>query len=570
MRIPEEKIQEIKDATDIVGLVDEYVPLKRSGQNYWGLCPFHSEKTPSFSVNPEKKIYKCFGCGEGGDAIGFVMKTRNMNYPEAVEYLANRSGIKLELRIDPEAEHKKRLYRVLRTVAKHYFLNLKTSPTAFHYLGVRNISPEMVKRFGLGYAKDSWDDLLQTMTKKNVTNAELEELGLILKNRNGGYYDRFRNRLMFPIVDKRGRVIGFGGRTLGDDMAKYMNSPESIVFHKGGELYALGNVARSEGMVILVEGYMDTLRLYASGIECAVASLGTSLTEKQAARIAKLGVPIYVNFDGDAAGLKAALRSAEVFKTQGVEPKIVVLTDGMDPDEYINSYGVTAYRDALKSGMPPIAFRLSLAREGLDFKSTEGRIRYIERAKKILSSIDRPLIRDEYIRRVSLEMGIDSEALKKELRVKVVAPLKTVQNTSQGRKTQMADFLEEDILYYAWRGHAEELEKVIDTLSDEGKDLFQIIIRARAEDVPVDELIRIHARLAPLWDRIRIKEEEVSDKGLEEIYQRTDMRMLMRERDEIEKNIAELAALDIEEEDKRRLLKELLEKKRSIDQKLTR
>lgn len=569
MRIPEEKIQEIKDATDIVGLVGEYVPLKRSGQNYWGLCPFHSEKTPSFSVNPEKMIYKCFGCGEGGDAIGFVMKTRHLNYPEAIEFLAERAGIPLELRADPDAERKKRLYRVLRTVAKHYFLNLKASPTALSYLGGRNLSPEMVKRFGLGYAKDSWDDLLTAMTAKNVTTAELEELGLILKNRNGGYYDRFRNRLMFPIVDKRGRVIGFGGRTLGDDMAKYMNSPESIVFHKGNELYALGNVARSEGMVILVEGYMDTLRLYASGIQCAVASLGTSLTERQAARIAKLGVPIYVNYDGDTAGLKAALRSAEVFKTQGVEPKIVVLADGMDPDEYISAYGVDAYRDALRSGMPPVEFRLSRAREGLDFKTTEGRIRYIERAKKILASIDRTLIRDEYIRRVSLEMGIDAEALRRELRGEVTAaPAKPA--PAKRTKARTTDFLEEDILYYAWRGHAEELEPIAATLSDEGEELFALIVRARAEDIPVEELIRIHGELAPLWDRIRTKEEEVNDKGLEEIFKRMELRTLRREREEIEKSIAELATLDTDEEDKKRLLKELLEKKRLMDKKLMR
>lgn len=568
MRIPEEKIQEIKDATDIVDLVGEYVPLKRSGQNYWGLCPFHSEKTPSFSVNPEKKIYKCFGCGEGGDAIGFVMKTRNFTYPEAMEWLAERAGIPLELRLDPDAERKKRLYRVLRTVAKHYFLNLKASPVALSYLGGRNLSPEMVKRFGLGYAKDAWDDLLSAMTAKKVTTAELEELGLILKNRNGGYYDRFRNRLMFPIVDKRGRVIGFGGRTLGDDMAKYMNSPESVVFHKGNELYALGNVARSEGMVILVEGYMDTLRLYASGIECAVASLGTSLTERQAARIAKLGVPIYVNYDGDTAGLKAAMRSAEVFKTQGVEPKIVVLPDGMDPDEYISAYGVDAYREALRSGMPPIAFRLSRAREGLDFKTTEGRIRYIERAKKILASIDRTLIRDEYIRRVSLEMRIDADALRRELKGEVTPPAKV--ETAKRTETRTVDFLEEDILYYAWRGHAEELEPVATTLSDEGAKLFALIVRARAEDISVEELIQLHGESAPLWDRIRTKDEAVSDKGLEEIFARTRMRTLRREREAIEKDIAELATLDTDEEDKKRLLKELLEKKRLMDKKLMR
>ena len=340
--IPQDKIDEIKSVADIVSVIGDYVELKRAGSNYVGLCPFHNEKTPSFSVSPSKGIFHCFGCGVGGDVISFIMQKEGLSYPEAIKFLADKLGILVETNeVNKEKyEHRKKLFEINNEAKLFYYKNLLINDIPKEYIKKRNLNNNLINKFIIGYA-DGKNSLYRHLLQKGYQKDDIIEVGLINQDEKGNVYDKFRNRLMFPIIDIRGNVIGFGGRALAEARAKYLNSPQSLAYDKSKNVYGVSNLKNSTkvGKIILVEGYMDVISLTNYGFDYAIASLGTSLTHDQAKLIKRYCKNIYICYDGDSAGQNATSRAIEIFKEQDISPNIIVIPDNMDPDDYIKQYG---------------------------------------------------------------------------------------------------------------------------------------------------------------------------------------------------------------------------------------
>ncbi len=409
-------LDEIRDRADIVDLIGEYVDLKRSGSNYMGLCPFHSEKTPSFSVSPSKSIFKCFGCGVGGDVITFIMKRENLNFPEAVEFLAEKYNVRLSEYKDENKEardKRNRLYDINREAAMHFLNNLSSSPKAQKYLRDRGLSDKTIRAYGLGYSKDSWTDLYDHLTKLGYKEEELLDLNLISKSKNGNYIDRFRDRVMFPIINRNNKVIAFGARGFGDAKPKYLNSRETPIFHKGSNLFNMNIISResSRQRIILVEGYMDVISLYNSGINYSIASLGTSLTEDQAAIIKKMAKDIYICYDSDKAGINATSRAIDIFLSKSCKPKIIELEGGLDPDDFIKKYGMEGFENKIKSAISYIDFKIKILRENFNLEEAEGLSNFTLESAKILSSIKNPIERDIFVKEFSKKYNISYKAI---------------------------------------------------------------------------------------------------------------------------------------------------------------
>lgn len=409
-------LDEIRDRADIVDLIGEYVDLKRSGSNYMGLCPFHSEKTPSFSVSPSKSIFKCFGCGVGGDVITFVMKRENLSFPEAVEFLADKYNVRLEVYKDEnkEAREKRnRLYEINREAGLHFFKNYEASQKTQLYLKNRMLSDKTIRSYGIGYSKESWTDLYDHLTKMGYREDELLELNLISKSKNGNYIDRFRDRVMFPIINRNNRIIGFGARAFGDAKPKYLNSRETPIFHKGSNVFNINIISResSRERIILVEGYMDVISLYNSGINYSVASLGTSLTIDQANIIKKMARDIYICYDSDSAGINATSRAIDIFLQASVKPKIIELEGGLDPDDFIKKYGVEGFENKIKSAISCIEFKIKKLKENFNLEDSEGLSNFTIESAKILSSIKNPIERDIFVKDFSRKYNISYTAI---------------------------------------------------------------------------------------------------------------------------------------------------------------
>lgn len=409
-------LDEIRDRADIVDVIGEYVDLKKSGSNYMGLCPFHSEKTPSFSVSSSKSIFKCFGCGVGGDVITFVMKRENLSFPEAVEFLADKYNVRLEEYKDENKEardKRSRLYEINREAALHFLKNFQTSKKAQLYLSNRMISAKTIRAYGIGYSKDSWTDLYDHLTSLGYKEDELLELNLISKSKNGNYIDRFRDRVMFPIINRNNKVIAFGARGFGDAKPKYLNSRETPIFHKGSNVFNMNIISResSRERIILVEGYMDVISLYNSGINYSVASLGTSLTIDQANIIKKMVKDIYICYDSDNAGINATSRAIDIFLQASVKPKIIELDEGLDPDDFIKKYGVEAFENKIKSSISYIEFKIKKLRENFNLKDNEGLSNFTIEAAKIFSSIKNPIERDIFVKDFSKNYNISNLAI---------------------------------------------------------------------------------------------------------------------------------------------------------------
>ncbi len=413
--IPEDQIARLKDSLDIVDIVSEYVNLKRTGSSYKGLCPFHNEKTPSFTVSRERGNFHCFGCHEGGDLISFIMKIENLSYLEAIRFLADKSGFVLtEKAYNKEKQDKRnRLYKINELVMKYYFKSFLTNKRPQTYLLNRGFDRGIMNTFFLGYADGENDSLYRFLKSRNISEEEMIELGFIAKSNNSpSYYDKFRNRLMFPIVDNKKRIIGFGGRTIIDHKIKYINSPESEIFIKGDNLYGINIVQknRNKDNIILVEGYMDVIGLYNEGINFSVASLGTALTENQAKLVKRYGRNIYIAYDSDEAGIKATLRAIEIFDKIDCQLGIIEMPTGMDPDEYIGEYGREAFFGLMKNAKKPLDFQLDLLlRKSLD------KLDLIDQVTEFLAQIDRNVIRDEYIDKAAKLLDISGDSLKKDV-----------------------------------------------------------------------------------------------------------------------------------------------------------
>lgn len=414
MFVAEEIIEKIKESNDIVDVISESLPLKRVGRNYWGLCPFHSEKTPSFSVTREKQLFKCFGCGEGGNVITFIMKTKNLDFNEALRILADKANITLEETAENKKNYDKlELYFKMHVdAARFFFKNLNDHKEIREYFYRRGITDHTIRTFGLGFALNSWDSLLKYLKAMNYKEDDIVKCGLATKNEKGKVYDRFRNRMIFPVFDVRGRVIAFGARVMDDSKPKYLNSPETPIYNKGTHLYGL-NFARKnskEKSLIIVEGYMDCISLSQAGVKNVVASLGTALTKIQARLLRRSSEEVYISYDADNAGQAATVRGLDILRAEGVDVKVIQIPEGKDPDDYIRKEGLDKYLVLVKKALPLIDYKIEKAKVGLNIREDAGRIAYAKRVVGILNELD-PIEKDVYVQKVSEDTGISENAL---------------------------------------------------------------------------------------------------------------------------------------------------------------
>ena len=500
MQISEEIIQKIKEQNDIVDIISETVKLKRTGRNFSGLCPFHNEKSPSFSVSQEKQIYKCFGCGEAGNVISFVMKTKNMQFFEALRYLADRANIYLDFgnkENNKTAQKKDLLYKINVEAARFFFSNLMNNQKSKEYFLNRGIRIETIKRFGLGYANDSWNNLIYHLRKRGFSEELMAEAGLISINKEKGTkYDRFRNRVMFPVFDYRGKVIGFGGRVLDDSKPKYLNSPETLVFQKGTNLYGLNFALKSnmqERYFIIVEGYMDLIALHQSGITNVVASLGTALTINQARLLKRYADKVVISYDADMAGQMATMRGLEILRNAGFDVRVLSIPKGKDPDEFIKSNGKEAFLKLVNTAEPLIDYRLRKAEEGINFRDTEAIIKYSQNVMEIIADLN-PLEKDVYIKKASENTGIKEQALYDILGKKLNGAMDNNKNRfiSENEKKIHAEagyikaersllkfmITEAEYLFYIM----ERISKK-DFILEEHKQIFTVIIEGKGENI---------------------------------------------------------------------------------------
>lgn len=423
-RYNDEILDEIRSRNDIVSTISQYMTLKRKGRNYFGLCPFHNEKSPSFSVSPDKQIFHCFGCGVGGDVINFVKKIENIGFLDSVRLLAEKSGIQLPNDISKAEEEnikfKNRVYKINELAAKFYHENLykPTSKIAQDYIKKRKLNNATLKSFLMGYASNSSNELLRFLKEQGFTEEELLASCLIGKS-DRGYYDKFRNRLMIPIRDERGRFIAFGGRVLDDSKPKYINSPENIVYSKGRNLFGL-NVAR-EGVhgplkrLLIVEGYMDAISLYQRGITNVVASLGTALTDSQGRLLRRNTEQVILGYDADGAGQQAIIRGMEILKSMDIDIRILQISGAKDPDEYVLKFGPEKMVKAMDEAISAIEFKIKVLRANLDLNNVNDKVKFLTEIAKILSNVDNNIEREVYIDRISKVYEISKNAIVSEV-----------------------------------------------------------------------------------------------------------------------------------------------------------
>jgi DNA primase len=427
--IPEETLARVLASTEIVELISSYLPLKPAGRSYKALCPFHSEKTPSFIVTPGRQIFHCFGCGEGGDAIGFVMRLERLSFPEAVRFLADRAGISLPGRIGGRGraglgeEGRLPLFELHKVAAEYFRERLSDradGAAARAYLREREIPDSVVERFGLGYAPAAWEGLLRHLLRRGFTREQVEQAGLALARKEGsGVYDRFRGRVMVPICDAAGKVIAFGGRALDGSDPKYLNSPETAIYKKGGHLFGLHLAAtaiRETGSVIVVEGYFDLITLHARGFQHSVAVLGTALTGDQIALLRRYAARAFLVFDPDPSGIAAARRSAESLLNSGLDWRVTLLPEGADPDRFLRERGAEAFRDEIDRSRDLVEFLLDRRVSGHDLTSLEGQVAAVNAVLPLLGVVENELTRERYAKQVARRVALSTEAIVRELR----------------------------------------------------------------------------------------------------------------------------------------------------------
>ncbi len=425
MKYSQEVIDQVTAANDIVDIISDYTDLKRRGSSYMGCCPFHSEKTPSFSVSREKQLFHCFGCGESGSLIGFVMKAENIGFVDALKFLADRAGIKLpepqaETPEEKERERKKNvIYEMNRTAANYYYKNLQRNQEALQYLKNRGLEEKTIRELGIGLSPSDWSVLSRNFRKRGMSEEDLIEGGLSLRAKRGNLYDRFRNRIMFPIQNSRNKLIGFGGRawTKEDQGPKYLNSPESPVFHKGYELYNLNRARKTVsalGFIILCEGYMDVASLYQHGFTNAVAALGTAFTLEHAKLLERITNDILLCFDGDAAGEKATVKALEILEKTSLKIRILRLPPQHDPDSFIKENGTQAFREEIEKAMTPLEFRMRSVRSAHRLESYASKVDYLNDAVKVLRTAPAEE-RNFFIKEIADETSFDEISIKEKI-----------------------------------------------------------------------------------------------------------------------------------------------------------
>lgn len=504
MFYPEEIIEEVRQRNDIVDIISSYVKLKKTGSNYMGLCPFHSEKSPSFSVSGSKQMYHCFGCGVGGNVFTFVMEYENYSFVEAVQYLADRSGVQLpKVEMTPEAKRqadiRNRILEVNKEAAKYYVYQLHTrqGQKALDYLKGRELSDDTILKFGLGFSNKYSDDLYQYMKKKGFDDSLLKETGLFTMDEKRGVNDKFWNRVIFPIMDMNSKVIGFGGRVMGDGKPKYLNSPETKAFDKSRNLYGLhlARQARSRSM-ILCEGYMDVIAMHQAGFSNAVASLGTAFTGLQANLLKRFADEVLLLYDSDEAGIKAALRAIPILKEAGLPAKVVRLKPYKDPDEFIKAQGKEAFQKRLDEAMNSFYFEIEVLEQNYDLQDPEGKTKFFNEIAKKLLQFTEKLERNNYIEAIARKYRIAYADLEKLVNhygaqmVMVPDMEKRVQREQRNQK-------KEDGL--------REAQKIFLTWLIEEQELFYKLSEFLSEKDFMEE--PYHTVAAALFEQFRAKEQ---------------------------------------------------------------
>ena len=477
VRYSEELIDEIRNSNDIVDIISQYVILKRSGRNFFGLCPFHKEKTPSFSVSPDKQIFHCFGCGAGGNVIHFISKIENVDFKESLEILADRAGIKLptlENNVDSKRlELKDKVYEINKLVAMYYHETLykPQAKPAQEYVKKRKLDNKALKEFCIGYAENA-NVLYKLLKEKGFTEEEILASDLVIKKGNN-YVDRFKNRLIFPIQDIRNRFIAFGGRVLDNSLPKYINSPENIVYSKARNLYGL-NVAKNTKTrkLIIVEGYMDTVSLHQRGIDNVVASCGTALTEAQGRLLRKYAEKVIISYDSDSAGQAATLRGLEILNNLGCDIRILQMEGAKDPDEYVIKYGNGRFNDLVENAISLVEFKIKVLKKGLNIENTNDKIKFMNEIAKILGGVDNKIEQEIYIDKISSDYNISKEAIYAQIN-------KNEYSNNKGAKILESSSIRKPTIKRQEKEINPELEKreniIISLLIDGGEEVYNKI-----------------------------------------------------------------------------------------------
>ena len=450
-RYSEEIVEQVRQNNDIVDIISQYVHLTRKGRNYFGLCPFHNEKSPSFSVSPERQIFHCFGCGVGGNIYTFLMKIEGIGFKDAIEQLAERANIQLPRIENPEEDRKEELkakiYKINQFTADFYHQNLykPTAQNAQEYVKKRKLTQNTLETFKMGFS-GKYDELYKSLKSQGFGEKEILESGLVIKNDRGQFIDMYRNRLMIPICDVRGRVIAFGGRVLDDSKPKYINSPENVVYSKGRHLFGL-NVAKKDcsKKLLIVEGYMDAISLYQRGITNVVAALGTALTEQQGWLLRKSTEQVILGFDADGAGQTAVARSMEILQKMGCDMRVLQIEGAKDPDEFVLKFGEGRFKLAMDNAISLVEFKVKNLSKDINIENTSDKIKFLNEIAKILSKVDNTMEREIYIEKIANNYKISKEAIYAEVN-KLIYTSSKADNLLQSKtiKTQIVKKIEKE------------------------------------------------------------------------------------------------------------------------------
>ncbi len=441
IRYSDELIDEIKNNNDIVDVVSQYVALKRSGRNYFGLCPFHNEKSPSFAVSPDKQIFHCFGCGVGGNVIHFISKIEGLNFRESIELLAEKANITLP-KLDSVGDNKTqelkdKIYQINKETAYFYHENLykPSAKPAQEYVKKRKLNNATLKNFIIGYS-GNFDELYKFLKSKGFSDEAILASDLVNRNERGQYIDRFRHRLMFPIQDVRGRIIAFGGRVLDDSKPKYINSPENLVYSKGRNLFGLFNAKKGDTKkILIVEGYMDVISLHQRGITNVVASLGTALTEAQGRLLRRSSEQVILGYDADGAGQEAIMRGLDILKNLGCDVRVLQISGAKDPDEYVTKFGEDRLKKCIDNAISLVEFKVKVLKRNLNLENTGDKIKFLNEIAKILSKVENSMEQEIYIEKISKEYNISKESLYSEIK-KILYPKNTSSKILEKRNIQ--------------------------------------------------------------------------------------------------------------------------------------
>lgn len=582
-RYSDEIIDEVRQSNDIVDIISQYVHLKRSGRNFFGLCPFHNEKSPSFSVSPDRQIFHCFGCGVGGNVFTFLTKIEGINFIESVQTLAERANIQLptlENSGDSARELlKSKVYKVNEFTANYYHQNLykPESKIAQEYIKKRKLTNETLKSFQIGFS-GKFDELYQELKKQGFEEPEILESGLVNRNDRGQYIDRYRNRLMFPICDARGRVIAFGGRVLDDSKPKYINSPENVVYSKGRNLFGL-NVAKKGDIkqILIVEGYMDVISLHQRGITNVVAPLGTALTQQQGWLLRKSSEKVILSFDSDEAGLTAKLRALDILQDMGCDIRILQMEGAKDPDEYVIKYGNARFKNLVDKALSVIEFKVKVLKQNLNLEVVNDKIRFLKEIAKLIAKVDNTIEREVYTEKIAKEYDISKEAIYAEVNKLAYASSKGEKVLEKTRPLISHKKTEENIVSPAIKRRE---NTVLSILLTGDVNIFQIIKQnISAEDFKdsinqqitkklYEEFEKGNSNINSIIDMLgeeeqnRITEIMVDDYEIDDVEKAMDDIIQSYEKDKLNDRkfkILELLEGNIEANEKKELEKELSE-----------